>query len=95
MTRRTEIIEMLQKEAISAQEIANIYGVILPEIEEDLQHIAKTVLPDFELRMYPAVCKKCGFVFKERSRIKKPSKCPKCKGESIEFPKFKLEEVKH
>ncbi|MBW2995135.1 transcriptional regulator [Candidatus Woesearchaeota archaeon] len=95
MTRRTEIIEMLKKEAISAQELCTIYKVILSDIEEDLQHIAKTVKPEFELSMYPAVCKNCGFIFKERSKIRKPSKCPKCKSESIDFPKFKIEPARH
>ena len=94
MTRRTEIIEMLKKEALSAQEICTIYRVILSEIEEDLEHIAKSVRPEFELRMYPAVCRSCGFVFKERSKIKRPSKCPKCKSESIDFPFFKIEAAK-
>jgi len=93
MTRRTEIIEMLKKEAISAQELANIYKITAKEIEEDLQHIAKSVRPDFELVMYPAKCQHCGFIFKERSRIKKPSRCPKCKKESIDPPLFKIEPV--
>ena len=90
MTRREEIIEILKKQEISAQELANMFRVIVKEIEEDLQHIAKSVRPDFELVMYPAACKNCGFVFKERSRIKKPSRCPKCKKEAIEFPKFRI-----
>jgi hypothetical protein len=92
MTRREEIIEILKAEAVSAQELANYFRCIVKEIEDDLRHIAKSVRPDYELKMYPAVCRSCGFVFRERSRIKKPSKCPKCRSESIEFPKFRIEE---
>lgn len=91
VTRREEIIEMLKKGAMSAQDIANIYKTIAKDIEEDLHHIAKTIKPDFELKMYPARCVACGFEFKERSKIKRPSKCPKCKNESIEAPVFKIE----
>jgi hypothetical protein len=95
MTRREEIFEMLKNEAVSAQELASYFRCTLKEIEDDLQHIAKSVRPAFELRMYPAVCRSCGFVFRERTKIRKPSRCPKCKSESIDFPKFRIEKKEH
>ena len=91
MTRREEIYEILKKEKRSAQELANIFQVELKWIVEDLQHIAKSVRPTFELRMIPARCQKCDFIFKERSKIKAPTKCPKCKSEWIQPPLFFIE----
>ena len=89
MTRREEIIEILSKEEKSAKELANRFQVELFEILEDLEHIKHSIKPK-KLVMEPALCKKCGFVFRERSRVKKPGKCPKCKGEWITAPLFRI-----
>ena len=91
MTRRDEIFGILKKEKRSAQELANLFKVELKEIIEDLKHIAKSVRPEYELRMHPAHCKRCDFVFKERSKIKTPTKCPRCKSEWIQAPLFFIE----
>lgn len=89
MARREEIIGLLSKEPHSAQQLANYYKVELPEILEDLEHIKFSIRPR-KLEMIPAQCKSCGFLFKERSRIKKPSKCPRCKNERIMAPLFTI-----
>ncbi len=78
MTRREEIIKILKSENISAQALANRYKCELIEIIDDLEHIRRSIKPN-KLHMKSAFCKKCGFVFAERSRIKAPSRCPKCK----------------
>ena len=90
MTRREEIIEILGKEEKSAQEFANHFKVELFEILEDLNHIRHSVRPK-KLAIMPAQCKKCGFKFKERSKVKKPSKCPICKSEWILAARFRIE----
>ncbi|MEM4718310.1 MAG: transcriptional regulator, partial [Desulfurococcaceae archaeon] len=36
----------------------------------------------------PPTCRKCGFVFKDLKRPRKPSKCPSCKSEWITPPRF-------
>ena len=90
MTRREQIIEILTKEEKSAQELANEFKVEMFEILEDLKHVKYSIKPK-KLLMRPAQCKKCGFVFEERSRVKKPSKCPKCKSEWIMAPLFSIE----
>lgn len=90
MTRRQEIAELLEKGPVSPFNIANKFGVPLKEILEDLEHIKLSIKPK-QLKMVPAHCKSCGFVFKERSRIKTPTKCPKCRGEWIEREKLYIE----
>jgi len=89
MTRRQEIIELLEKEKKSAQELANLFKVEMFEILGDLSHIKLSVRPK-KLIMEPAQCKKCGFRFKERSKVKKPTKCPRCKDERIMPPVFRI-----
>ena len=89
MTRREEIVEILSREEKSAQQLANEFKVDLFEILEDLKHIKYSIRPR-KLSVRPSQCKKCDFVFKERSKVKKPSKCPKCKSEWIMAPLFRV-----
>jgi predicted Zn-ribbon and HTH transcriptional regulator len=90
MTRREQIIEILGKEEKSAQQLANYFKVELFDILEDLKHMRHSVKPR-KLVMKPAQCRKCGFVFEERSRVKKPGKCPKCRSEWIMAPLFRIQ----
>ena len=91
MTRRQEIIDMLSKSEISAQELCHIYKVEMFEILDDLQHIKYSAQHNKKrLVMNPPVCKTCGFTFKERGKVSTPSKCPKCHHERIQAPMFKI-----
>jgi transcriptional regulator len=90
MTRREGIIEILSKEEKSAQQLANDFRVELFIILEDLKHIKNSIKPK-KISQKPAQCKNCSFKFEERSKIKKPSKCPKCKSEWIMAPLFRIE----
>ena len=89
MTRREQIIEILSKEEKSAQLLANDFRIDLFEILDDLKHIKYSIKPRKSL-MKPAQCRKCAFIFKERSRVKKPSKCPRSKSEWIMAPLFRI-----
>ncbi len=90
LTRRQEIIEILEKSPMSISQLANMYKMKVEELLEDFPHIKKTIHPK-QLKIIPAVCKDCRFVFKERTKLKAPSKCPKCRSEWIEEPLFKIE----
>ena len=90
MTRREQIIEILAKEEKSVQQLANDFKVELFEILEDLKHIKHSVKPR-KLKIKPAQCRKCGFEFEDRSKVKRPSRCPKCKSEWIMAPLFKIQ----
>jgi hypothetical protein len=92
MTRREEIIKILSKEKKSAQEFAYYFNIDLNEILDDLEHIKRSIRPK-KLNVDPAKCKNCAFIFKERSKIKKPSKCPRCRSEWIMPPLFSLNKV--
>lgn len=95
MTRRKDIEEILSQNKISLQEIANIFRTDMKEILEDFQHIVKSVQPEREVVMEPAQCRDCGFIFKERSKIKTPSKCPRCRNERITPPLFTIRKRKN
>lgn len=83
-------MEILQQNKQSAQQLANYFQVQLRDILEDLGHIEKSIKPR-KLMAAPAYCKSCNFVFKERSKVSKPSKCPRCRSEWIEAQMFFIE----
>jgi predicted Zn-ribbon and HTH transcriptional regulator len=95
-TIREKIIEVLKttSEPLAAEDIIRILGVDISvrDVYEHLIHVAKSVRSRSQgrevLLMEPPVCKKCGYVFKDLDKPKKPSKCPRCKSEWISPPRF-------
>ncbi len=95
-TTRERIIEILEsaERPLSAEEIAAMLGggLTARDIYEHLNHVAKSLSArtrgEKVLLMEPPVCRKCGYVFKDLDKPKKPSKCPRCKSEWISPPRF-------
>ncbi len=94
MSRRERIIELLTatEEPMDVGEIARELGLDPREaasIYEDLEHIAHSLKNSgFVLLVQPPTCKSCGYVFRDLKRLKKPSKCPRCRSERIYPPRF-------
>ena len=82
-TRRQQIIALLQKEAWPIEELASHFSVHIKVIHDDIAHIQKSLKKDYALVNTPFVCYQCGFRFQKRTKVKKPSRCPKCKTERI------------
>lgn len=81
----------------SINDIARFFGLNPREskrLYEDIIHVSKTLWRQFNGTMYiamkPPVCRFCGYVFKDIKKPKKPSRCPRCKSERIDPPKFVL-----
>jgi predicted Zn-ribbon and HTH transcriptional regulator len=88
-TVRREIAAVLQGPALSAKEISAKVRLSEKEVYDHLEHIQRTLNKrDRRLIVTPAECIKCGFVFTKRERLKKPGRCPVCKGELIQEPLF-------
>ena len=96
-SRRERIIDILKNSdrPLSVDEIAVLIGLNPREskhVYEDLKHAAKTLYRRSGGREYiamiPPKCLNCGFVFKKINRVRKPSKCPKCRSERIAPPLF-------
>jgi len=93
-TRRERIISLLEERDYSPSELARALDLrgkgSVKVILEDLRAIQKIVKREGKvLLIKPAECRNCGFVF--RPEIKVPSRCPRCKSEWIEEPRFKIE----
>jgi predicted Zn-ribbon and HTH transcriptional regulator len=87
-TLRREIITLLKEETLSAREISAGVGASEKEVYDHLAHIQKS--REQILQITPAECRKCGFLFRKRERLRKPGRCPVCRGESIKDPFFSL-----
>ena len=83
MTRREEIEELLRQRPWNPKDLADYFGAPMKEIIEDLEHVRRSTQPPLMFKFQPPKCRDCGFLFKERSKMKTPSKCPKCMSESI------------
>jgi predicted Zn-ribbon and HTH transcriptional regulator len=90
-TIRREIISVLEGKTLSAKDISVDVRVSEREIYEHLEHIQRTInKSEHNFIVTPSECKKCGFVFRKRDRLKKPGKCPVCRSESIQEPLFSI-----
>jgi predicted Zn-ribbon and HTH transcriptional regulator len=93
-TIRREIISLLEGNTLSAKEISAHVGVSQKEVYEHLEHIRRTINKgEANLFVTPAVCKKCGFIFRKRERLSKPGKCPVCRNEVIGEPLFSIKKL--
>ena len=92
-TVRREIIVVLEQGERSAKDLSSEVRISEKEVYSHLEHIRKTIsATGRHLAVTPAECRKCWFVFSKRERLKKPGKCPVCRGESIHEPLYSIEE---
>lgn len=57
---------------------------------EDLEHLLQSLKhTEYRAEIEVATCRKCGFEF-GHEKLRKPSKCPKCKGTWITEPRIKV-----
>jgi predicted Zn-ribbon and HTH transcriptional regulator len=90
-TIRQKIISLLDGKTLSAKDISVDVRVSEKEIYEHLEHIQRTInKSEHNFIVTPSECKKCGFVFRKRDRLKKPGRCPVCRSESIKEPLFSI-----
>ena len=90
-TVRKAITTLLLDHPCTAREISQVVQIPEKEVLASLENIAKTIhRENYKLVITPCQCRKCGFVFHKRERLKKPGKCPICKSESIEDARFSI-----
>ena len=87
---RKDLIPMLLNHPMTVTEISRFVEQKGKDTTEDLEHLLKSLKhTEFEAQIQPAVCKKCGFEF-GKEKLRKPSKCPKCKGTWITEPRIQV-----
>lgn len=91
VTERRKILFLLSNRPLTARQISARAGIPEKEVYRHLPHVKKTVVRlGKSLKVSPAECRRCGFVFRKRERPNRPSRCPVCRGESILEPIFSV-----
>jgi predicted Zn-ribbon and HTH transcriptional regulator len=90
VTIRQQIMELITDRPRSCRELAAVIRIPEREVEDHLAHIARTTARDrqFRFMLEPAACGHCGFIFRTRTRLTRPSRCPSCRSEDISAPKY-------
>ena len=89
-TRREEIGRLLRARPHSPLELARQVKAPVKTVLADLEHVRRGLRPGEAWVVDAAACRSCGFVFRERSRLSTPSRCPECRSEDIADPSFAI-----
>jgi len=81
------MISLLEQDERSARELSEILLLTQPEVESHLSHVLRSLKK--RLRVNPAQCRDCGYVFSGRARLDAPGRCPRCRGQRVEGPWFR------
>ena len=92
-TIRQQIMHAITGTRCSARDLAHRIGISEREVEDHLAHICKSVARERRGRflLEASACRDCEFVFRGRARLTRPSRCPKCRSETISPPRFGIE----
>jgi hypothetical protein len=75
----------------TARELSAHVGIPEKQVAGHLEHLARSLRAGGErFQVEPAGCQDCGFVFKKRDRLTRPSRCPVCRSEHLDAPRFRI-----
>ncbi len=90
-TIRDSLYGELRKGWLSARQLSSLVGISEKAVPGHLEHLRKSAEGAGDsLEIEPAVCSKCDYAFDDRARFTKPSRCPMCRGQRIEPPRFRI-----
>ncbi|MFP4033614.1 MAG: transcriptional regulator [Desulfococcaceae bacterium] len=90
-TIRQRMIDLMEAEARDIRELSQLLHIREREVMDHLEHIARTVAArNQKLEVTAPVCSACGHTFRDRKRLKPPSRCPECKNERVEAPLYRV-----
>lgn len=94
-TPRQRIISLLTGTLMTANQLARVLGIPERAVEGHLAHVVKTISRDHSRRfiLEPSLCVECGFMFRERTRLTRPSRCPRCRSENISAPRYGIDSL--
>ena len=94
-TLRQRLIDLLTDTRMTTDQLARMLGIRERQVEEHLAHVVQTVARDRSRRfiLEPSTCMNCGFMFRDRAKLTRPSRCPKCRREGISAPRYRIESL--
>lgn len=92
-TVRQSIVAVLRRDSVTAMDISEEVGIPVKDVYSHLEHIRHSLQREGRhLTVVPARCRSCDFVFAKRDRLKRPGRCPVCRGESISQPRYRIQD---
>ena len=88
LTLRQTMARLLEREDLTALDLAAALLLTARQVEEHLPHLRRSLKQ--RLKITPARCRACGFVFAERRRLDAPGRCPRCRQEMVDGPWFRV-----
>jgi predicted Zn-ribbon and HTH transcriptional regulator len=98
---RSATIPSLIREALlagprTARELSRELRVSEREVLRHLEHLERSLKEDgAKLAVEPPECLACGFVFRKRERLDRPSRCPVCRSERLSSARFSVEPTRN
>ncbi len=90
-TPRQAIRRLLGEAPRTAHELSALVHLPEKEIVPHVEHLARSLRKSHErLEVEPARCLDCGFVFRTRRRLDRPTACPRCRSGHLSAPVFRL-----
>jgi len=92
-TPRQRMLDLLVGTRLSSHQLAQMLGIPERQVEDHLAHVVKSLARDRTRRfvLEPSTCPDCGYVFRDRTRLTRPSRCPRCHGEDITAPRYGID----
>lgn len=91
-TIRQQMVELLTGGEYTDRDLSQFLGISEKDVVYHLEHIARSVQGQKrKLKVIPARCMECGFTFEDRRRFSKPGRCPRCKGEHLQDPRYHIQ----
>jgi len=90
-TTRQQMIDILSKDEMSTKEVSKALGIREKEVCDHLSHIARSLIArGKKLTVEPYSCLNCGYVFQDRQRFNRPSRCPRCKESRLQEATYRI-----
>lgn len=92
-TPRQAIARVLAEAPHTAHELSALVRVPEKDVATHLEHLERSLRRSGgRLDVEPARCRDCDYVFRDRRRLTRPSACPRCHGQHLSAPVFRIED---
>jgi len=90
---RELLLQTLSAKQLTVRALSQAAGLSERDVLNHLQHLQKSLkAQNRRLKVTPATCLDCHFIFQKRERLTRPGKCPVCRSTHLREPFFSIED---